>query len=54
MSLVTTFGVIPSTRHDALSLISFATFGGFMTPVILRAETSAQLRLCPSLATSLF
>jgi uncharacterized membrane protein len=39
MAVVTTVSVAFSVRHDALSLILLATLGGFLTPVILRAET---------------
>jgi len=39
MAAVTAVSVAFSVRHDALSLILLATLGGFLTPVILRAET---------------
>ncbi len=47
MSLVTAMGVIASVRHDALSLILFATVGGFLTPVLLRAEGGGKTLALP-------
>ncbi|MFN3422911.1 MAG: DUF2339 domain-containing protein, partial [Armatimonadota bacterium] len=47
MSLVTAFGVIASVRHDALSLILFATIGGFLTPVLLQTETTGANQVLP-------
>lgn len=47
MSLITAFGVIASVRHDALSLILFATIGGFLTPVLLRTETIGANQALP-------
>jgi len=50
MAIVTASGVAFSVRHDALSLMLFATLGGFLTPVLLRSEATGINQTLPFFA----